>query len=206
MTIRVFLADDHPTLRVGLKALLHQAPDMEVVGEANMGAEALEDIRRVQPDVAVLDCQLPGLSGPEVAARLQEEGLPVRVLMLSAYNEVHYIRASLEAGAVGYVLKSEAPEVIVEAIRKAARGEPYISPPAALKVAGGPVGKGPATLTPRELDVLRLVARGLTNKEIAARLGVKERTVEFHLTNILRKLGVTSRVEAAVWAKERGLA
>ncbi len=205
MSIRVFLADDHPTLRVGLKALLHQAPDMEVVGEANTGTEALERIRRLQPDVAVLDCELPGLAGPEVAARLQEEGLPVRVLMLSAYNEARYIHASLAAGAVGYVLKSEAPQVIVQAIRKAARGEPYLSPPVALKVAERRTRKESEGLTPREVDVLRLVAQGLTNRGIAARLGITERTVEFHLTNILRKLGVTSRVEAALWAKERGL-
>ncbi len=205
MSIRVFLADDHPTLRVGLKALLCQIPDVEVVGEANTGTEALEHIRRLQPDVAVLDCELPGLSGPDVATRIQEEGLPVRVLMLSAYNEERYVRTSLEAGAVGYVLKSEPPQVIVRAIRKAARGEPYLSPPVALKMAERRTRKGREDLTPREVDVLRLVAQGLTNRGIAAQLGITERTVEFHLTNILRKLGVVSRVEAAIWAKERGV-
>jgi len=149
--------------------------------------------------------QLPGMEGTEVAQEIRRRGLPVRVLALSAYDDERYLQGMLEAGAVGYLLKDEAPEVIVQAIRKAARGELYLSTPVALEVAEGRMGRGPGGLTPREVDVLRLVARGLTNKEITARLGVKERTVEFHLTNILRKLGTASRVEAAVWAKERGL-
>ena len=203
--IRVLLADDHPTLRVGLKVLLEQAPDIEVVGEAHTGPEALAQIEELRPDVVVLDCKLPGLSGPQIAALIRQKNLPVRVLMLSAYTDDHYVYGALDAGAVGYVLKSEAPQVIVEAVRKAARGESYFSPPVAAKVGEWARGERPGELTERELEVLRLVSEGLSNKEIARRLKVKERTVEFHLGNILRKLGVASRVEAAVWAKERGI-
>ena len=207
MSIRVFLADDHPTLRVGLKALLHQAPDMEVVGEANTGTEALERIRRLQPDVAVLDCELPGLAGPEVAARLQEEGLPVRVLMLSAYTDDHYVYGALDAGAVGYVLKSEAPQVIVEAVRKAAQGESYFSPPVVEKIIARMKGEEPEieALTDREIEVLRLMAKGWTNARIARELGIRERTVAFHVEKVLAKLGAGNRTEAVVEAIRRGL-
>jgi DNA-binding NarL/FixJ family response regulator len=206
-TIRVLLADDHPTLRVGLRVLLEQAPDIEVVGEANSGEEALAQIEALQPDVVVLDCQLPDIEGPEVAREIQRRGWSTRVLALSAYTDEAYVRGMLGAEAVGYLLKNEAPEVIVAAVRKAARGEGYFSPPVVAKISAWARGEEPQPdeLTERELEVLRLVARGLTNKEIAHVLQIKERTVEFHVTNILAKLGVASRVEAAVWAKEHRL-
>jgi len=186
--------------------LLDRAPDIEVVGEAERGEEALAKILALQPDVAVLDCQLPGLSGPELAREIQRRGLPTRVLALSAYRYEHYIRGMLDAGAVGYLLKEEAPEVIVEAIRKAAQGGMTFSPGVAEVVKAILEGKGEIPqLTEREREVLLLMAEGLSNKEIAVKLKVKERTVEFHVGNILRKLGVASRVEAVVKAKERGI-
>ncbi|MCD6552860.1 MAG: response regulator transcription factor [Anaerolineae bacterium] len=203
--IRILLADDHPTLRVGLRVLLDQAPDVEVVGEAEDGEEALALIEALAPDVAVLDCQLPGMSGPQVAAEMQRRGLPTKVLALSSYSDDHYVRGMLEAGAVGYLLKSEAPEVIVAAVRSAVEGGSYCSPPVASKIAAWARGDLPAGLTRREIEVLRLVAEGLSNKEIAHRLKVTERTAEFHVGNILRKLGVASRVEAAMWAKEQSM-
>ena len=206
MKVRVLLADDHPTLRLGLRVLLDREPDIEVVAEAERGEEALAKILALQPDVAVLDCQLPGLSGPEVACEIQRRGLPTRILALSAYRYEHYIRGMLEAGAVGYLLKEEAPEVIVEAIRKAAQGGMTFSPGVAEAVKAILEGKGEAPqLTEREREVLALMAEGLSNKEIALKLKVTERTVEFHVGNILRKLGVASRVEAVVKAKERGI-
>jgi len=156
--------------------------------------------------VAVLDCKLPGLSGPEIAAAIRNKGLPVRVLMLSAYTDDAYVYGALEVGALGYLLKEEAPEAIVAAVRAAAKGEGYFSPPVAVKVAAWMRGERPGGLTERELEVLRLVARGLSNKEIAQVLSVTVRTVDFHVSNILKKLEVTSRVEAAVWAKEQGVA
>ncbi|MDH7475685.1 MAG: response regulator transcription factor, partial [Anaerolineae bacterium] len=203
--IRVLLADDHPTLRVGLRVLLDQAPDVEVVGEAEDGAEALTLIEALVPDVAVLDCQLPGMSGPQVAVEIKGRGLPTKVLALSSYSDDHYVRGMLEAGAVGYLLKSEAPEVIVAAVRTAVKGEGYFSSPVAAKIAAWARGELPAGLTKREMEVLRLVAEGLSNKEIAQALKVTAWTVGFHVSNILKKLGVESRVEAAVWAREHGI-
>ncbi len=204
--IRVLLADDHPTLRLGLRVLLDREPDIEVVAEAESGDEALEKILALQPDVAVIDCQLPGLSGPEAAREIQRRSLPVRVLALSAYRYEHYIRGMLEAGAVGYLLKEEAPEAVVEAVRAAMQeGGKYFSSGVADLVEAILEGRGPARLTEREQEVLRLMAEGLSNKEIAARLGFSERTAAFHVSNILQKLGAVSRTEAVVKAKERGM-
>ncbi len=203
--ITVLLADDHPTLRLGLRVLLDREPDIAVVAEAESGEEALAKVLAHRPDVAVLDCQLPGLAGPEVARELRQRGLPTRVLALSAYRYEAYIRGMLEAGAVGYLLKEEAPEVIVEAVRAAVQGWRYFSPGVADLVRAILEGKGPAPLTEREQEVLRLLAEGLSNKEIAVRLGCSERTVAFHVGNILQKLGAVSRTEAVVKAKERGM-
>jgi len=203
--IGVLLADDHPTTRLGLRVLLARAPDVEVVGEAGDGEQALALLETLQPDVVVLDCEMPGLTGVEAAQEIRRRYPAVRVLALSAYESEHYVRGMLEAGAVGYVLKEEAPEVIVEAVRGAARGAGYFSPRVAARVSVWAQGEWPAGLTDREVEVLRLVAGGLSNKEIAGRLGVAESTVEFHVGNILRKLGVTSRAGATAWAKEQGI-
>ena len=184
---------------------MNRAPDVEVVGEAEDGEEALALIEALVPDVAVLDCQLPGIEGTQVAQEIRRQGLPVRVLALSSYDDERYVRGMLEAGAVGYLLKDEAPETIVAAVRAAARGERYFSPAVAAKVAAWARRERPAGLTEREMEVVRLVAEGMSNKEIAHKLKVKKRTVEFHVGNILRKLSVASRVEAAVWAKEHGV-
>ena len=186
--------------------MLERAPDIEVVAEAERGEEALAKILALQPDVAVLDCQLPGLSGPEVAREVQRRGLPTRILALSAYRYEHYIRGILEAGAVGYLLKEEAPGAIVEAIRRAAQGGMSFSPGVA-EVARA-ILEGAVEiprLTEREREVLALMAEGLSNKEIGARLGFSERTAAFHVGNILQKLGAASRTEAVVRAKERGM-
>jgi len=205
--IRVLLADDHPTLRVGLRVLLDQAPDIEVVGEADSGQEALAQLEALQPDVVVLDCQLPDLEGPEVAREMRRRGFEVQILALSGYDDDRYVRGMLEADAAGYLLKEEAPEVIVAAVRKAARGEGYFSPPVAAKIAGWARGETSKLdeLTERELDVLQLLARGWDNHRIAEELAISERTVRFHLRNIYDKLGLKSRTEAAVWAVRQGL-
>lgn len=203
--IRVLLVDDHPALRLGLRVLLERAPDVELVGEAENGAEALALVEASRPDVVVLDCELPEMEGVEVAQEIWRRNLPVRVLALSSYDDERYVRGMLDAGAVGYLLKDEAPGVIVAAARAAAQGEGYFSPAVAAKVAAWSRGERPGGLTEREAEVLALVAEGLPNKQIAYRLQVAERTVQFHVSNILQKLGVASRVEAAVWAKEQGL-
>lgn len=203
--IRALLVDDHPTFRLGLRILLEQAPDVVVVGEAGDGRGALHLVDSLQPDVLVLDCEMPDLPGADVARRIRDRGLPMRVIALSAYDTEHRVRGMLDAGAIGYLLKDEAPGVIVDAVRAVARGEGHFSPAVAQKVRAWMEGARPAGLTERELEVLRLMAEGLSNREIARKLCVTERTVEFHVGNVLRKVGAVSRAEAVVWAKERGI-
>jgi DNA-binding NarL/FixJ family response regulator len=202
---RVLLADDHPTVRVGLRVLLERAPDIDVVAEAEDGQEALALIEELTPDVAVVDCELPDIEGPQVAAEIERLRPSVRVLALSAHDDERYVRGMLAAGAVGYLLKEEAPQTIVMAVRTAAKGKGYFSPSVAGKVDAWAQGERPGGLTEREFDVLRLVAEGLTNRQIAQALDIAERTVGFHVSNVLEKLGAASRVEAAMWAKDEGI-
>ena len=206
-TIRVLLADDHPALRLGLRVLLDQAIDVEVVGEAGDGKEALEQIEALRPDVAVLDCQLPGMEGAEVAAEVRRRGLPTRLLALSAYDDDRYVQEMLEAGATGYLLKDEAPAVIVAAVRAAARGERLWTAEQFARAQRWQeeVQERWEHLTEREREVLSLIAVGGSNKGIAHEMGISEKTVEYHVTNILGKLGVGSRSEAIVWVKNSGL-
>lgn len=203
--IRVLLVDDHPALRVGLRVLLDRADDIQVVGEAGDTAEALRAIADLQPSVVVLDCQLPGDGGAAVAQRAREHGWPARVLALSSYADAGYVRAMVDAGAVGYLLKDEAPAAIVAAVRAAALGQTWFSPAIEDKIAAWERGELPGGLTERELDVLRLVADGQSNKQIARQLYITARTANFHVGNILQKLHVVSRVEAAIWAREHGI-
>ena len=186
---------------------LERAPDLAVVREAEDGEEALAQIEALQPDVAVLDCQLPGMGGTQVALEIQRRGLPVRVLALSSYDDDRYVRGMLEAGAVGYLLKEEAPETIVAAVRAAARGERLwtMEQFARAQRWQEKVQKRWEHLTKREREVLSLVAAGRSNKGIAREMRISEKTVEYHMTNILGKLGVGSRSEAIVWVKDSGL-
>jgi DNA-binding NarL/FixJ family response regulator len=202
--IRVLLADDHPALRMGLRVLLDRAPDIEVVGEADDGDAALALIETLRPDVAVLDCQLPGVDGMAVAAAVGQRALSVRVVALSAYDDDRYLAGMMAAGAVGYLLKNEAPGQIVAAVQAAMRDETLwtLEQTARVERWRAEVAHVRDSLTEREREVLQLVAEGLSNKEIAQALYITVRTADFHVSNILRKLGVISRVEAAVWAKE----
>lgn len=202
-TIRVVLADDHPAFRIGLRVLLDREPDIAVVGEAEDGGAALARLVEYRPSVAVIDCRLPGMAGAEVAAEARRRGLPTRILALSAYGDEKHVRGMLDAGAVSYLLKDEAPSVIIAAVRAAARGQHWLSSAVRPWLAGQIPAR--PDLTEREVAVLRLVASGKTNKEIARKLIVAERTVEFHLSNLFGKLGVASRIEAALWAKDNGL-
>ncbi len=208
--IRVLLADDHPALRVGLRVLLDRAQDIEVVGEAEDGETTLHMVEALSPEVIVLDCQLPGMDGMAVAAELQRRQRPVCVLALSAYDDDRFLAGMAEAGAVGYLLKNEAPGQIVAAVQAAIRGETLWTPAQSARIARWKteVARVRDSLTPREREVLHHVAEGLSNKEIAQALYITVRTADFHVSNILRKLEVVSRVEAAVWAKEhlRGIA
>ncbi|TEU14929.1 MAG: response regulator transcription factor [Anaerolineales bacterium] len=207
--IKVLLADDHPALRAGIKGMLEKA-DIEVIGEAADGDEALRLAERLRPDVLVLDAVMPGLRAPQVIHHLRETCPDLRVLVLTAYDDNELVFGLLEAGAVGYVLKEEALETIEAAVRAAARGEPWLSPKVAAKVMKKALGKEEAEeeaipLTERELEVLQLMAKGWSNKRIAKELSITERTVRFHVGNILTKLGVESRTEAVVEGIRRSL-
>lgn len=206
--IRVLLADDHPVLRDGIRMVLEQEPDMVVVGQADSGNDALRLAEEERPDVLLLDMELPGLTGVEVARRLRKAKSSVRVLALSAHADAHYVRGLLESGAAGYLTKEEAPAVIVEAVRGVARGEEgWMSRRVAATMAtiASQPDSDSADLTDRELEVLRLVVEGMTNQEVGGALGISDKTVEKHLEAVFGKLGVASRTEAAVHAVRRNL-
>lgn len=203
--VRVVLADDHPVAREGLRNLLEKAIDIEVVGEASDGEEALRLVEELAPDVLLLDMEMPGRKGIEVARQLQTEASKVHILALSAYDDKEYISGLLAAGAAGYLTKGEVPQTIIEAVRGVARGEEgWVSRQVAAQMATWTREKS-TSLTDRELEVLELVVEGKTNQEVGLVLGISDKTVEKHLDNIFTKLEVTSRVEAAVWAVREGL-
>ena len=209
--IRIVLADDHVLVRDGTRRILVQFPDLDVVGEAGDGEEALDLIGRLKPDVAVLDIRLPKLSGIDVVRRLGAVSPDTRVLMLTAYDDDEYILALLESGALGYLLKTARPAELIEAVRTVYAGEPVLHPAIAVKVARLWGRRRPAVpadvasqLSSRELEVLRLAALGLRNKEIADRLVLSVRTVEGHFHSIFEKMAVSSRTEAVLSAVSRG--
>ena len=206
--IRVILADDHPVVRTGIRTLLQQAEDIVVVAETGNGSEVFKLVEQLAPDVLLLDLEMPGLSGVEVAMRLKEEGAVVRVLALSAYDDEEYIRNLLLHGAAGYLTKEEAIEIIIDAVRGVARGEQGWFSRRAIAQLSALTRQEPAPgkeLTNRERDVLRLVAAGKTNLEIGHALGISEKTVEKHMGAMFNKLQVSSRVEAAVLAVQQGI-
>ena len=207
-SIRIVLADDHPVVRAGIRKMLEHAADIEIVGEARDGVQALQMAEVYAPDVLLLDMELPGISGVRVAQQLLETGSSVRVLALSTYDDEQYIFGLLECGAAGYLTKEEAPETIVEAVRGVVRGEVgWLSRRVTAKVlqrgqgrANGHEPDDVVPLTEREVDVLRLIAQAWDNQRIAEALKISERTVKFHTGNIYQKLRVTSRAGAILYA------
>ena len=197
--IRVVLADDHPIVRKGIFNLLDKENDIDVIGEASDGEEAIQLANRLKPDILLLDMEMPGLGGIDVAKRLRKNNSPVKILVLSAYNDKQYILELLDLGATGYLTKDEAPTTIVQAVRGVAKGkEGWLSDKVASRMDGWKKQKPASTLklNTRELEVLTFLGEGLNNKQIGIQMGISDKTVEKYCLSILRKLGVSSRKEA----------
>lgn len=199
--IRILVVDDHILMRIGLISSLNKQHDMEVVAEAEDGMEALAAYRTHRPDVVILDVRLPNKSGIEILAMLKQEFGAVRVLMLSSYGGAHEIGAAMQGGASGYVLKNMPLQQLLDSIRRVHAGEIVCLPEIARSLAG----RQATNLSNRELEVLALMTKGLSNKEVAAQLGLVEGTVKLHVSSILAKLGVVDRTQAVLAAVKRGL-
>jgi NarL family two-component system response regulator LiaR len=209
--IRVLLTDDHAIVRKGVRALLATEPDIQVVGEAASGGEAIAQAEALRPDVILMDLVMPELDGIEATRQITARLPGARILVLTSFAADEKVFPAIKAGALGYLLKDSGPEALVGAIHRVHRGEPSLEPTIAHKVLlelMQPARQRPLTadpLTERELDVLRLVAQGCSNKEIAAKLGVSDLTVRTHVSNILSKLHLASRTQAALYALRKGI-
>ena len=207
--VRILLADDHSMVREGTRQLLEQVPGFTVVGEAGRGDEAVERTVELRPDVVVLDLRMPGVNGIEATRQIAARAPETKVLIVSAYNDEDYVVEALRAGATGYLLKTAPARELVNAVRSVATGAMTLGAEVSQKLAAH-MARGDApgprrNLSSRELEVLRLIAQGLANKEIAARLHISQRTVEGHLNNIFDKLGAASRTEAVYQAVQQHL-
>ena len=204
--IRVVIADDHGVVRGGLTQLLGTLDDIELVGTAASGLEAIAVCSAERPDVVLMDLEMPELDGIEATRRIKEERPDVAVVILTSFSDRERILRALDAGAAGYLLKDAESDELARSIRAAARGDAPLDPKAAreLLTARAP-GSPLRSLSPREREVLVMVAKGLPNKVIARRLSISEKTVKTHLTSVFRQIGVTDRTQAALWAQRHGL-
>jgi DNA-binding NarL/FixJ family response regulator len=203
-SIRVLLADDHPFIRAGLRTTLESQPDIVVAGEAADGDEARRHCQALRPDVLVLDLNMPGPPATATVAFVQERCPSIRVVVLTAYDDDAYVHGLIEAGVMGYVLKDEAPDALVQAVRSVARGGTWFSQPVVTKLVRAPARAtttGPP-LTERERQLLRLLAQGWDNARIAEELHLGEQTVRNYVSRLYGKLGVQTRAEAIVWARD----
>jgi DNA-binding NarL/FixJ family response regulator len=200
--IRVLTVDDHPLLREGIAALVNAEPDMKLVAEAANGLDAVEKFRLHRPDVTLMDLQMPGLNGVEALSRIQSEFPGARIIVLTTYSGDAQVVAALRAGARGYILKGHVHRELLETIRAVYAGQKRIPPEIAAELAQHVADDD---LTPREIDVLRLIAAGNANKQIAGQLSIGEATVKSHVTNILSKLGANDRAHAVTIGLKRGI-
>ncbi|OLV15694.1 response regulator [Deinococcus marmoris] len=200
MTITLAIVDDQPLMRFGLRSLFETDDDFEVIGEAGSGLEALELIQRLKPDVVLMDIQMPELDGVKTTARLHELGLDSRVLILTTFDTENYVLDGIRAGAKGYLLKDVRPQELFDVVRRVAAGEVFIQPSVASKYLHLLTTRQQELehLSPRELDTLRLLAKGLSNKQIARDLEISESTVKNHVKSLLSKMQVRNRTEAAL--------
>jgi len=214
VTIRVLICDDQPLVRAGFRTILGSKRDIEVVGEAENGAEAVALAERRRPDVILMDIRMPVLDGVEATRRLVADGTPARILVLTTFDLDEYVHAAIRAGASGFLLKDVTPAKLLEAIRIVAAGDALLAPSVTRRLLerfattlppGEASGDALAELTSRETEVLRLLAGGMSNAEIASELVVSEATVKTHISSVLRKLGLRDRVQAVIVAYESGL-
>ena len=204
--IRVLLADDHAVVRSGLTQLLATVEDVEVVGAAADGAEAVDLALAERPDVVLMDLSMPVMDGIEAIRRLRGRDPEARIVVLTSFSDRERILDALDAGAVGYLLKDAEPDELIRGVRAAAAGEAPLAPKAASAVLTARADQRPvAELTPREREVLGALARGKANKQIARELGISEKTVKAHLTRVFESIGVTDRTAAALWAQRHGI-
>ncbi len=204
--IRILIVDDHFVVRQGLAALLTPRNGMQVVGEAASGREAIELARTLQPDVILMDMIMPEMDGPEATACIKEDNPEARILVLTSFGEGNQIAAAIQAGALGYLLKDSSPDDLLHAIRSVHRGNLVLPQELAMKLMQSRPNLALLDqLTDRELDVLRLLARGMSNQEIAAALNISATTVRSHVSNILMKLNVSNRTQAVLVAQEQRL-
>jgi DNA-binding NarL/FixJ family response regulator len=198
----VLLVDDHRLVRAGLVALLAGTEDIKVVGEASDGKQAVELAARLHPDVVLMDLSMPVLDGVAATRMILEESPSTHVVVLTSFADHHRVTDAVAAGAVGYLLKDCDPRDVVTAVRSAALGNAPIDPRVARALLPAPTPRRDETLSARELQVLRLLAQGLANKQIGRALGISERTVKVHVGNVFRRLGVADRTSAALWARD----
>jgi DNA-binding NarL/FixJ family response regulator len=204
--IRVMIADDHNVVRAGLEQLLGANEDVEIVAAARNGQEAFDLCLEHSPDVVLMDLNMPVLDGIQATQRIRQAIPSTRVVVLTSFSDRERILDALDAGAIGYLLKDAEPEELIQGIKAAARGESPLAPKAAGAVLQARVDSRPIEeLSAREREVLVLVGSGIPNKQIAHRLGISEKTVKVHLTNVFRRIGVEDRTQAALWAERHGL-